>query len=125
MSCKRCPHLVRHGQMDDQSNIVFFNSCGLLMKADVLEMGADNFRKPGRKPGKKVEKVPNRPPPKVPDESHRCSNFPFGEDFDYFTCEVYTKTFKGGDRKFGVVPTGEFGYNDPVSSSAFTDMELL
>ena len=125
MHCKRCPHLVRHGQMDKGGGIEFLNNCGLLMKAETLEMGVDNFKKPGRKPTRKPEKPPNRPPPKVPDKSHSCSHYPFDKDFDYFMCGVYAATFKGGDRKFGVVPTGDFQYSDAISNSTITDMELL
>ena len=125
MSCKRCPHLVRHGQMSESGNIEFLNSCGLLMKAEILELGADCFKKPGRKPTRKPEKPPNRPPPKVPDEKHTCEKYPFGNDFDYFMCEVYSVTFKGGDRKYGVVPTGDIQYSDAINSNTITDMELL
>lgn len=95
------------------------------MKADILELGADCFKKPGRKPTKKQEKPLNRPPPKTPDRNHACCEFPFQDDFDYFLCSVYGATFKGGDRKFGVVPTGDFQYSDTVANSAITDMELL
>lgn len=125
MNCKRCPHLVRHGHMGKSGNIEFLNNCGLLMKAETLELGADSFKKPGRKPTKKPERPPNRPPPKMPDKSHGCSKYPFDEDFDYFFCDVYASTFKGGDRKFGVNPTGDFQYSDVVSSGMITDMELL
>lgn len=124
MLCKRCPHLVRHGRVGEDGSVVFKNNCGLLMKAETLEAGGEMAKKPGRKPTKKPERKP--PPVQVPlDDSYSCTQVPFPESFDYLDCDVYRTTFKGGNRKFGVVPTKDFQYSDVLNSSSITDLELL
>lgn len=34
MSCRRCPHHVRHGQVEADNSIVFRDRCGLKMKEE-------------------------------------------------------------------------------------------
>lgn len=125
MLCKKCPHLVRHGRVDSDGEIIFVNNCGLLMKAEILEAGGDVFKKPGRKPSKNKERPLKKPPVKLPEGDFECKSLPFPENFNYFDCGVYQATFKGANNKSGVVPTRDFQYLSSLSPSSITDMELL
>lgn len=122
MLCKRCPHLVRHGQVDAETQQIEFKSlCGLVMKKHMApdptaeELKAKGPRKGAKKPSKKGEEEPNM----------ECVNYPFPGVFDYIECSVYQETFKSTTRKNDVIPTKDFQYSDILSGSSITDMELL
>lgn len=124
MLCKRCPHLVRHGQLaSDRKTIEFKNICGLLLKAEtalenpLLEAG------PGPKRGPKKAAAPSKK--KTSEKNLECSNFPFPDVFDYIDCSVYLETFKTAGRRNEIIPTKDFQYSDALSGSSITDMELL
>ena len=126
MLCKRCPHLVRHGQVGaDKKTIEFQNMCGLLMRADRVEdpMRADAGKAakkgPKKAPAVKVTKSPSN------NKDKTCQQYPFPSVFDYIECSTYQETFKSSTRKNDVVPTKDFQYSDVLSSSSITDMELL
>ncbi len=125
MICKRCPHLVRHGRVGAEGEIVFIHNCGLLMKSEVLEAGGDIFKKPGRKPTKVKERPVKKTPPKSAEGDHTCRSMPFPENFEYYDCSVYNETFKGSSRRADVVPTKDFQYLSNISGGSITDLELL
>lgn len=125
MLCKRCPHLVRHGQLaSDKKTIEFQNNCGLIMKAKKAnEAPADGqLKSMPRKNVKKLSEQTAKPP--IP-ASVECSHFPFPKVFDYIECNIYQTIFKSSTRKNDVVPTKDFQYSDALSGSSITDMELL
>ncbi len=122
MLCKRCPHLVRHGQYIQETKSIEFKSlCGLVMKKHLaLEQPPEDLKAKGpkklvKKPSKKGEAEPNM----------ECVNYPFPAVFDYIDCSVYQETFKSTTRKNDVIPTKDFQYSDVLSGSSITDMELL
>lgn len=120
MLCRRCPHLVRHGQAGaDKKTIEFQHACGLLMRAERGEepnrMEAANKKAPKKPPVKK----------KPSGEDKTCKHYPFPDVFDYMDCETYQVIFKSATRKNDVVPTKDFQYSDILSTSSITDMELL
>ncbi len=122
MLCKRCPHLVRHGQYNQDSKAIDFkNLCGLIMKKHLAQdqvpedLKAKGPKKPIKKPSKKGEVEPVM----------ECINHPFPGVFDYIECAVYQETFKSTSRKNDVIPTKDFQYSDILSGSSITDMELL
>jgi hypothetical protein len=125
MHCRRCPHLVRHGQLaEDKETIEFKNLCGLVIKQQTLkEQGAEASpaaKKTNRKGAKKAETTAP-----TPELSIECCNFPFPNFFDYVDCATYQSTFKSASRKNDVIPTKDFQYSDALSGSSITDMELL
>jgi hypothetical protein len=123
MLCKRCPHLVRHGQyVPENAQIEFKSLCGLVMKKHmtpdpvVEDPKAKGPKKVSvRKILKKGELEPNM----------ECVNHPFPNVFDYIECSVYQETFKSTTRKNDVIPTKDFQYSDVMSGNSITDMELL
>ncbi|MES2744595.1 MAG: hypothetical protein V4655_04170 [Bdellovibrionota bacterium] len=124
MLCKRCPHLVRHGQVEAETQKIEFKSmCGLIMKKflapenpeEPMVRGKPAARKGAKKVTKKDEEEPNM----------ECVNHPFPSVFDYIECSVYQETFKSTSRKNDVIPTKDFQYSDVLSGSSITDMELL
>lgn len=122
MLCKRCPHLVRHGQHVPETNqIEFRNLCGLIMKKFMTpdpiieDPKAKGPKKPVKRVLKKGEIEPNMD----------CVNHPFPNVFDYIDCGVYQETFKSTTRKNDVIPTSDFQYSDALSGNSITDMELL
>lgn len=124
MHCRRCPHLVRHGQLgEDKKSIEFKNLCGLIIKQQIMkEMGTVE--------ASPMKKMPRKIPKKVEGEAEEvlqqdCKNYPFPEVFDYIECEVYQSTFKSASRKNDVIPTKDFQYSDALSGNSITDMELL
>jgi hypothetical protein len=131
MLCKRCPHLVRHGQLaEDGKNIEFKNICGLIVRSkrglDELtkEGGGATMAKNGMRKGAKKgpEKAKKQ---KDEDDSLACSHYPFPKVFDYIECQTYQNHFKSSSRKNDVIPTKDFQYSDILSSGSITDMELL
>ena len=119
MKCKKCPHLVKHGQVSDTGDIEFKSMCGLAMKRQVFEVYGDPNKRPGRK-GAKTKLAPV-----TPTEKEICIQAPFPEYFDYFECSTYQGTFKSTSRKNDVIPTKDFQYSDSLSGSSITEMELL
>ena len=119
MKCKKCPHLVKHGQVSDTGDIEFKSMCGLAMKRQVFEVYGDPNKRPGRK-GTKTKLAPV-----TPTEKEICIQAPFPEYFDYFECSTYQGTFKSTSRKNDVIPTKDFQYSDSLSGSSITEMELL
>ncbi|SMF22176.1 hypothetical protein [Pseudobacteriovorax antillogorgiicola] len=121
MLCKRCPHLVRHGQLaDDQKSIEFRSLCGLAIKQALMEEGGFDAKKPQRKGAKKAVPV------KVDMANQQeCLHHPFPKVFDYIECSIYQGTFKSSNRTNDVIPTKDFQYSDALSGSSITDMELL
>lgn len=124
MLCKRCPHLVRHGQVDAETQKIEFKSmCGLVMKkflapenpGEEVVRGKPAARKGAKKATKKEEEEPNM----------ECICHPFPSVFDYIECGVYQETFKSTSRKNDVIPTKDFQYSDVLSGNSITDMELL
>ncbi|NRA64100.1 MAG: hypothetical protein HRU19_06420 [Pseudobacteriovorax sp.] len=120
MLCKRCPHLVRHGQLaKDNKSIEFKSLCGLVMKQNLLEENG------GIDPNKKMAKKPVKKESKAPQKDQVCKHYPFPEVFDYIECQVYQGTFKSSTRTNDVIPTKDFQYSDALSGNSITDMELL
>ena len=123
MLCKRCPHLVRHGQVDAETQKIEFKSmCGLIMKKFLApEIPPEEVvkGKPPRKGAKKVTKKDEEEP------AMECISHPFPSVFDYIDCAVYQETFKSTSRKNDVIPTKDFQYSDVLSGNSITDMELL
>ena len=119
MKCKKCPHLVRHGQQACSGDIEFKSMCGLAMKKQVFEVYGDLNKRPGRKSAKtRLAAVP-------PTDKQLCAQAPFPDYFDYFECPTYQGTFKSTSRKNDVVPTKDFQYSDSLSGGSITEMALL
>jgi len=121
MSCRRCPHHVRHGFAEADGNIAFYDLCGLRVKK--LENAEAD--KPNPKKIAVDKKALIVPKPKKYGEEQFCEQIPFASDFEYMQCPAYIETFKTNVHKNNVVPTRDFQYNDTFNGSAITDMELL
>ena len=122
MTCKRCPHHVRHGKIEaDGKTIAFTELCGLKMKQmQDNECTGKKVRGRGRPTAEVVKRKP------LPNGiTSDCIHHPFPEQFDYFHCEVYQDTFESKGMKNGVVPTKDFQYSERLAGLAVTDMELL
>lgn len=122
MSCRRCPHHVRHGQVaKDQQSIIFKDICGLRHKQAVdPECALKKTRGRGRTTTTEVKRKP------LPNGATlECLHFPFEETFDYFCCEIYQENFATQGLKNGVLPTKDFQYSEHLAGLAVTDMELL
>lgn len=122
MGCSRCPHYVREGHFSrEQQQIEFKDLCGLLLKRtqdpDLIKMKP---RGRGR-PAQNQERLPRLPEGTATD----CSNFPFLDKFDYFTCHTYRDTFKSNGLRNGVQPTQDMQIADQFTVGGLTDMELL
>lgn len=121
MLCKRCPHLVRHGQMaEDNKTIGFRSLCGLAIKQTLIDEGLIDVKKPQRRGAKKAEPIKVDMSVQQP-----CLHHPFPKVFDYIECSIYQGTFKSSTRTNDVIPTKDFQYSDALSGSSITDMELL
>lgn len=93
MSCRKCPHHVRHGQAAaDGKGIEFKSRCGLKMRA--------------------AEQVD-------------CNHHPFKAHFEYTTCDNYLATFKTAGQRNDVMPTSDFQFQENLSGTSITEMELL
>jgi hypothetical protein len=100
MSCKTCPHHVRHGKpSNDGKNIEFNDSCGLRMRQT------------------------DEPPKVILDPE--CTQYPFSKSFDYMQCHIYLDIFKSGVRRNDVIPTKDFQYSAALQGGSITDLELL
>ena len=122
MLCKRCPHLVRHGQLgSDKETIEFRSLCGLAIKQAIIDEGG------GIDPKKAPRKGAKKAAPSNIDMSaqQECLHHPFPKVFDYIECSIYQGTFKSSSRTKDVMPTKDFQYSDALSGSSITDMELL
>ncbi|MBP6217159.1 MAG: hypothetical protein KA436_01080 [Oligoflexales bacterium] len=121
MSCKRCPHHVRHGQVaKDGQDFQFKNLCGLKLKQNQDPELIKKTRGRGRPAAEPVR----RKPPSA-DKSIDCTNYPFSSEFDYFFCNVYQETFASKGLKNDVVPTKDFEFSENFTGVSVTDMELL
>ncbi|MDA9951151.1 hypothetical protein N9D31_01125 [Oligoflexaceae bacterium] len=99
MSCKRCPHYVRHGRAAaDGKSIEFRDLCGLKLKK--LEEDKKAF------------------------SDEVCVSLPFPEDFDHHFCSVYQHVFQSGIKRNGVNPR-DMQYSENLTAGSITDMELL
>jgi hypothetical protein len=121
MSCKRCPHHVRHGSADVSGKISFQNLCGLKVK----KLEREELEKAAAKKLPIEKKVGATRTLRKYDESLACEQYPFSDTFEYMLCPVYFDTFKTANQKMDVVPTKDFQYSDVFNSISITDMELL
>ncbi|MCB9228795.1 MAG: hypothetical protein H6618_04210 [Deltaproteobacteria bacterium] len=124
MTCKRCPHHVRHGKVGkDGKTIVFADLCGLKVKQ---KQDLEPLPKKGRGRGRPAaEPPPRKRPTQNVDEAPDCIHYPFSSHFDYFHCQVYIETFESKGLRNGVLPTKDFQYSEHIAGIAVTDMELL
>ena len=122
MACTRCPHFVRNGKPSiDRKSIEFSENCGLLLKQDIEPPVMT-----GRKAKSKNKINMNQKQLNYTDPKYNCIQYPFQKGFEYFSCQVYQDTFKGGLIRNGVFPSSQYDYTDSVSDLAsVTDMELL
>lgn len=58
-------------------------------------------------------------------ENRDCLHHPFGERFNYRSCDVYYKTFKSSMDLNSVVPREDIEYSDQLGGNSITEMELL
>ena len=58
-------------------------------------------------------------------ENKKCLHHPFGQRFNYRTCDVYYQTFKSSLDRNAVVPREDIEYSDQMGVSSITEMELL
>ena len=122
MSCAKCPHHVRHGQIaTDGKTFEFKNLCELKIKQDQDEdIPKTKVRGRGRPPVDPVKRIPL-----APGETTECRHYPFHKDFDYFICEAYQNNFKSKGLKNGVIPTKDYNYSSLITGGSITDMDLL
>jgi hypothetical protein len=123
MSCSRCPHHVRHGQLAKDGKTLLFNDlCGLRLRQ--LSDTGDVQKKRGRG---RTKPVTDRKivPKKYPVKSTECTEFPFVHEFDYFACPIYQKTFASSGLKNSVVPTRDPQYVEQISNVSVADLEYL
>jgi hypothetical protein len=128
MSCLRCPHHVRHGQMSlDKKTLTFTDICGLKTKAqdredeairERLALAADPMER--KVPAKDIVRPKRRHTKEL-----ECINYPFPAKFEYRHCQVYVDTFKSTEQKNDVLPTKDFQYSEALMGGSITDMELL
>jgi len=120
MNCRRCPHHVRHGQMaKDGVTLHFKDLCGLKLKRlqeqDLLPKKPKGKGRPADIKQKRVLVTKNS----------ECSHYPFPEEFDYFSCSVYQKTFSSNGLKNGVLPTKDIQFSENIAHVSVTDLEFL
>ncbi len=122
MSCKRCPHHVRHGAFSSNEKTVTFKElCGLKMKRDNdPDAQRTKPRGRGRPAAEPVKRVPLGP-----GETVECINYPFSEDSDFYKCPVYQAHFQSQGMRNGVMPTKDFHFFETLASDSITEMELL
>jgi hypothetical protein len=131
MSCKRCPHHVRHGFAGDNNQLEFGDYCGLKIKQQDRELGlaaekAGVVKKNAKTiiERKGAEAKPARP--KKYSKKLMCEKVPFDLSFEYRGCEVYIYTFKAVSVKNDVVPTRDFEFSDVFTGGpSLAEMELL
>lgn len=122
MNCRRCPHHVRHGQMaKDGKSLQFRDHCGLKLKR--LQEQSEPPPKKSRGRGRQAAEVKQKQT--LVTKNSECLHHPFPEEFDYFSCSVYQKTFSSYGLKNGVLPTKDIQFTDTIASISVTDLEFL
>lgn len=115
MSCSRCPHYVKHGQIETDTNqITFHHLCALKVKK------AQDLDHPFKK-----SKNRSKPPRIVPKPSLICIHHPFDNYFNHLTCAVYKETFHTKDIQNNAIPTTDASYSESIGRISVTDMDLL
>jgi len=123
MSCKRCPHHVRHGSVAaDRKTIAFSDVCGLKVKSHER---AEEARQAGESPNKKNGAVKASISALKSGKDMECVHAPFSPVFAYRECQVYLDTFKCAGQKNNVIPTKDFQYSEALNMGSITDLELL
>lgn len=115
MSCSRCPHHVKHGQLDKNTNDIHFHQlCALkVKKANDTDFSVNKKKNPTKPKAKETVKK----------ELLVCDHYPFDPCFNHLSCLIYLKTFKIQTDQNNVVPRS--AYNETIESVSVTDMELL
>jgi len=122
MTCRKCPHHVRHGQVSaDGSTITFRNLCGLRHKQ--AQDGDSLTKKAGRGRGRPVEVVKRRPMPFG--ATTECLHYPFPTPFEYVACTIYQENFATIEQRNDVLLSKDLHFTDPLSDFSVTDLELI
>src|SRR5262245_11946619 len=118
MTCQRCPHHVRHGQMsEDRKTLTFTDICGLKVKAHDREEEALRERMTAAAVGPERSKMALKELQKPRQKNHlnaECIHVPFPAKFEYRVCNVYIETFKSTEQKNDVLPTKDFQYSEAL-----------
>ena len=121
MSCHRCPHHVRHGQMTkDGKTLQFKDLCGLKLKR--LQDHEGLQKKPKGRGRQGADARFKKP---LATKNTECIHHPFPRSFDYFNCMVYQKTFSTSGLRNNVIPTKDIHYSETISNVSVTDLEFL
>src|SRR3989338_10193178 len=121
MNCRRCPHHVRHGQMaKDGKTLQFKDLCGLKLKR-LQEQEVIQKKTKGR--GRQVAEIKQKRVLVV--KNSEFNHYPFTEEFDYFSCTVYQKTFSSYGLKNSVLPTKDIQFSESIANVSVTDLEFL
>jgi len=121
MNCRRCPHHVRHGQMaKDGKTLQFKDLCGLKLKR-LQEQEVVQKKAKGR--GRQAAEVKQKRVLVV--KNSECNHYPFSDEFDYFSCTVYQKTFSSYGLKNSVLPTKDIQFSESIANVSVTDLEFL
>ncbi len=122
MTCRKCPHHVRHGQVaSDGSSILFKDLCGLRHKQ--AQDTEAPLKKGMRGRGRPVDVVKRKP---LPDgATMECLHYPFPDPFEYLSCSIYQENFSATEHRNDVLLSRELHYTEQLSDFAVTDLELL
>ena len=107
---------------EDGKNLLFSDLCGLKLKQ------LNEHELSPKKKGRGRNKVnPDRKitPKQIPQNVADCGHTPFPKDFDYFSCDVYQRTFCSKGTKNGVLPTKDIHFSDKISNVSVTDLDYL
>lgn len=106
-SC-RCPYLVRHGQYEKKTkSIIFTNQCAFKIKSSTASVS-------------KIKKTSPKNPNK---DGTLCKKYPLKENEDYFSCEIFRKSFL--EEKRDAHPTTDLDFGMKGTSSSLLDLEIL
>ena len=104
----------------DGKTLQFKDLCGLKLKR--LQEQETIPKKPkgrGRQPNElKQKKV-------LVTKNSECNHHPFPEEFDYFSCMTYQKTFASNGLKNGVLPTKDLHFTESIAGISVTDLDFL
>jgi len=104
----------------DGKTLQFKDLCGLKLKR-LQEQ--ETQQKKGRGRSRQAAEIKQKKV--LVTKNSECIHFPFFDDFDYFSCSVYQKTFSSYGLKNSVLPTKDIQFSDSITNVSVTDLEFL
>ena len=125
MNCKKCPHYVRHGQLNPKTNTIEFkDACGILLRQAAKLQEKENNKKASNK-----DKTPSKEKTITQkQEIPLCKHYPFSQDFNHTECDIYQNYFKSISYKTDIMADAQdLQLSDIFNSSStkITDLDIL